>query len=468
MSTSQVNNLAENFHAAFLAQQETKSLNGSKSLAWLAAHRQCAFDQFQENGFPTRRHENWKYTDVTPITKTGFVLANAEYGSAGHNFVEQRELDALRFDQKNTHELVFINGQFSSEHSNIGVLADNVIIGSLRAALTDTPALLEPRLNQCINSEDHIFAALNTALFSDGAFVYVPDNVVIEEPIVIYFISSNSEQMLTTTPRNLIVLGKHAQANVIESFHGLKDVVNFTNTITEIETDDGAILEHYKVQQENTDSFHIGGTHIKQHRNSCVESHSISLGGAIVRNDIVTELAGEGAEIILNGLYMGDGRQHVDNHTLVHHAKPHTRSNEYYRGVLDGHAHGVFNGKVIVHKDAQKTDAAQSNANLLLSDHAEIDTKPELEIYANDVKCSHGATVGQLDKNMLFYIRSRGIDEETAKSLLTFAFVDDVIRRIKFAPVREQLEVSVGGRLPDADLIKANLMSANEIKARLN
>jgi len=457
MSTPQVNNLAnnlaKNYQSAFSAQQ------GNDTLPWLAAHRQSAFDQFQAAGFPTRRHENWKYTDVSRITKTGFVNANST-----HNVIQTDELNSLRFNAESSHELVFINGQYSSEHSNIGILNDKVIVGSLREALSNTPELIEASLNKCIDSQHHVFAALNTAFFNDGAFIYVPDNIVIEEPIVIYFISSNSEQSLTTSPRNLIIMGKNARANVIESFHGLKGVVSFTNTITEIETADGAVLEHYKVQQENTESFHVGGTHLKLHRNSRVESHSISLGGAIVRNDIVTELAGDGAEIILNGLYMGNGSQHVDNHTLVNHSKPHTQSDENYRGVLDGRAQGVFNGKVIVHKDAQKIEAAQSNANLLLSDHAEIDTKPELEIYADDVKCSHGATVGQLDKNMLFYLRSRGLDEETAKSLLTFAFADEVIRRIKFAPVREQLEFNVGGRLPDADLIKANLNSANSIK----
>ena len=467
MSSPQVNILAENFHAAFSAHQDASTIGDSKSLAWLAAHRKSAFDQFQEAGFPTRRHENWKYTDVSRITKTGFVTANPT-----HNVIQADELDSLKFSTVNSHDLVFINGQFSAEHSDIGSLDDHVVIGSLRDALKNTPELIENRFNQFINEdhakknqtrENHIFTALNTAFFHDGAFIYVPDNVVIEAPIVIYYVSSHNEVMLTTAPRNLIIMGRNAQASVIESFHGLKGVVNFTNTITEIETADGAVLEHYKIQQENTESFHIGGTHLKLHRNSRVESHSISLGGAIVRNDIVTDLAGEGAEIILNGLYMGNGRQHVDNHTLVNHSKPHTRSDEYYRGVLDGRAQGVFNGKVVVHKDAQKTDAAQSNANLLLSDHAEIDTKPELEIYADDVKCSHGATVGQLDKNMLFYLRSRGLDADTAKSLLTFAFADEVIRRIKFAPIREQLEFNVGGRLPGSDLIKANLSSAKQI-----
>ena len=444
--------LAKNFQSAFSAQK------GIDSMPWLAVHRQSAFDQFQKMGFPTRRHENWKYTDVSRITKTGFVSANAT-----HNIIQATDLDKLKFNAENSYELVFINGQYSAEHSDVGNLDDNVIISSLADALINTPELIEDRFNQFAGEnfawEDHVFAALNTALFNDGAFIYVPDNIVIEAPIVIYYVSNDNKEKLATTPRNLIIMGKNAQANVIESFHGLEGVVSFTNTITEIDTAEGAVLEHYKVQQENTDSFHIGGTHLKQHRNSRVESHSISLGGAIVRNDIVTELADEGAEIILNGLYMGNGSQHVDNHTLVNHSKPHTQSEENYRGVLDGRARGVFNGKVIVHKDAQKIEAAQSNANLLLSDHAEIDTKPELEIYADDVKCSHGATIGQLDKNMLFYLRSRGLDEDTARSLLTFAFADEVIARIKFAPIREQLEYNVGGRLPDADLIKANLNS---------
>ena len=455
MSTAPDNILAENYQSAFAEQK------GADALPWLTAHRQSAFDQFQDAGFPTRRHENWKYTDVSSITSTDFIVANSE-----HNLIAEGDLDSILYGQENSHEIVFINGQFSSKHSNIGTLPDNVIVGSLREALHNTPDLLKTSLNRCIDSEHHIFAALNTALFNDGAFIYVPDNIVIEEPVVLYFISSFSDNTLAMAPRNLIVMGKHAQANVIENFRGLEGIVSFTNSITEIEMAEGAMLEHYKVQQENSESFHIGGTHLKQHRNSRVESHSISLGGAVVRNDIVTDLADEGAEIILNGLYMGNGRQHVDNHTLVNHSKPNTQSEENYRGVLDGRAQGVFNGKVIVHKDAQNISAAQSNANLLLSDHAEIDTKPELEIYADDVKCSHGATIGQLDKNMLFYLRSRGLDEATAKSLLTFAFADEVIRQIKFAPIREQLEVNVGGLLPDADLIQANLNSANKIKTR--
>ncbi len=240
----------------------------------------------------------------------------------------------------------------------------------------------------------------------------------------------------------------------MESYLGTNDAEYFNNTVTEIVTAKGARLEHYKLQQEGPRGFHIGNTSVRQHRDSQLASHAISLGGALIRNDIDTELAEEGANVLMNGLYMAAGHQHVDNHTCISHAKPHTTSTEHYRGVLDGHARGVFNGRVVVQPRAQKTEARQANANLLLSDDAEVDTKPELEIYADDVKCSHGASVGQLDENMLFYLRSRAIEEKTAKGLLTFAFADEVIKDIKFAPIRERLESVVVGKLPDPALIR--------------
>jgi Fe-S cluster assembly protein SufD len=252
----------------------------------------------------------------------------------------------------------------------------------------------------------------------------------------------------------LIILSENSQATVIESYIGLNDSDYFNNTVTEVCMKQNAHLQHYKIQQESMQAYHIGSLKITQAKDSRVESHSISLGGALVRNDIHSLLEAEGAGIRMNGLYMATGKQHVDNHTRVDHMRPHTSSHEIYRGVLNDHARGVFNGKVVVHKDAQKTDAVQSNANLLLSDNAEVDTKPELEIYADDVKCAHGATVGQLDQDMLFYLRSRSIDENTAKSLLTFAFADEVIRRINLDPIRKRLEYQVIGRLPEADLIR--------------
>ena len=246
----------------------------------------------------------------------------------------------------------------------------------------------------------------------------------------------------------------NTEATLIENYIGLDDANYFTNTVTEVSLADGANLQHYKVQQESLNSTHIGNLNVMQQKDSRLISHSISLGGSLVRNDIHSQLAAEGASVVLNGLYMTKGKQHIDNHTRVDHLKPNTHSEENYRGVMNDNSRAVFNGKVIVHPQAQKIEAHQHNANLLLSDNAEIDTKPELEIYADDVKCSHGATVGQLDQDMLFYLRTRAIDEETAKSLLTFAFVEEVISKITLAPLRERLEHLVVGQLPDANLIR--------------
>jgi len=323
-----------------------------------------------------------------------------------------------------------------------------------RHALEQDDGQLTKHIAQYADNNVSPFTALNTAFIHSGSFIFVPDNIVIEAPINIVYLCGMVDKNLATLPRNVLVLGKNAHATVIESYIGLDDTQYFTNAVTEASLGPGAQLTHYKIQQECRKSYHVGNFYIHQDKDSRCESHSISLGGSLVRNDIHAQLNAEGSEIILNGLYLADGKQHVDNHTRVDHLKPHTRSEENYRGVLNDHARGVFNGKVVVHKDAQKADAQQSNANLLLSDNAEVDTKPELEIYADDVKCTHGATVGQLDENMLFYLRSRAIDEETAKSLLSFAFAEEIISRIQFKPIRDRLEHLVVGRLPDADLIR--------------
>ncbi len=440
--------------SAVLAQRYSSAFVDVRATApdWLAAERADAFARFQTAGFPTRRDELWKYTDVSPITGADLAPTNGE-----RDYTANVDLATLGYGEHDARVLVFIDGRYVPAASHVGSLADGVVIGSVREVLAKTPTLIQAHLDQCV-AADHVFAALNTAFFEDGAYIRIPDGVAVEQPIMLYFVASQAAQRLALHPRNLIVMGRHAEAKIVESFHSMTGG-GFTNAITEIETHDGAVLEHYKVQQAHNESFHIGGTHLKQHRDSRVESFSIALGGALTRNDLVSRLVGEGAGIVLNGFYMGGTQQHVDNHTLVEHVAPRTESDENYRGVLDGRARAVFNGKVIVHPNAQEIAAAQANANLLLSDDAEIDTKPELEIYADNVKCSHGASVGQLDKDALFYLRSRCMDEETSRNLLTFAFADEVIRRIKFAPVRQRLENIIGGRLPCADLIKANLSS---------
>lgn len=414
----------------------------------LQEKRRAAIEQLQENGLPTLRHENWKYTDIRPITKKQFNLAPVKTDQ-----LTAAALDKIRLYELDCHELVFINGRYSSEYSRIDALPEGVIIKDLATALYDHSELINDHISGS-TEHDSGFDALNTAFIQDGTFIFIPAHTVIDKPVNLLYLSGLNEQPFASHPRNLFILSENSQAIIIESYIGLDDSDYFTNTVSEVSAGNNAVLQHYKIQQESLKSYHIGNLRLAQKKNSQVASHSISLGGSLVRNDIHARLEEEGTGILLNGFYMGTDKQHVDNHTRIDHLKPLTTSNEIYRGVLNDHARGVFNGKVIVHKDAQKTDAMQSNANLLLSDNAEVDTKPELEIYADDVKCAHGSTVGQLDQDMLFYLRSRCIDENTAKSLLTFAFADEVIREIKLLPIRKRLEHLVIGRLPESDLIK--------------
>ncbi len=416
---------------------------------WFAKNRQSALNLFKDTGFPSSRLENWKYTDVRPIKKKSF--SNVTEADVS---VIADEINAIRFDGLDCIEVVFINGVFSKEHSSLEELDNGLVVENMLDALANDKDLLAKHLTKYADDKISPFTALNTAFIQNGTFINVSANTVIEKPINILYLSKESNSALATHPRNLIVMGENSEATVIESYIGLDDANYFTNAVTEVSLSTNAILKHYKIQQESLNAYHIGNLNVMQGKDSKLESHSISLGGALVRNDIHGQLAAEGAEIIMNGLYMTGDKQHVDNHTRVDHLKPRTLSTENYRGVLNGKSRAVFNGKVIVHKDAQKIEAHQNNANLLLSDDAEIDTKPELEIYADDVKCTHGATVGQLDQNMLFYLRSRAIDEETARSLLTYAFADALISNISFAPIRNRLERLVIGQLPDAALIR--------------
>jgi len=414
---------------------------------WLSAVRHTAFEAFHSTGFPTLRHEDWKYTDVRPIIKRQF---SASLDSDG---VDHESVSAAGFAGMGCHELVFTNGHYSKRLSTHLSLPDGVIVKPMREALSSHKDLMQEYLNRYVAGKS-AFVSLNTAFITDGVFIHIPDGVSLEHPVNLLFLAGTRQQPFAAHVRNLIILGDNARATVIETYSGAQDAEYFTNAVTEIYTSLGASLEYYKLQQESLRAYHIAYQYLRQDRDSRIESHSISLGGALARNDIHGDLAAPGASLELSGLYLAGGRQHVDNHTRIDHLQPNTSSKENYRGVLDGHARGVFNGKVVVHQDAQKTDAHQANANLLLSDNAEVDTKPELEIYADDVKCSHGATVGQLDDAMLFYLRSRAIDAETARSLLTFAFADEVISHIRFEAVRKRLESVVVGKLPDTDIIK--------------
>ncbi|MCZ6804734.1 MAG: Fe-S cluster assembly protein SufD [Proteobacteria bacterium] len=416
---------------------------------WFSGRRRTALNLFKETGFPGSRQENWRYTDVRPIAKKVFSNVTEKTIS-----ISADEINAVRFQGLDCIELVFINGIYSKEHSHLDALPENSVIENMADALTKDNALLEKHLSHYADDNVSPFTALNTAFIQQGTYINVPANSVVDIPISVLYLSKDNAIPFATHPRNMIVMGEHSEATLIERYIGLDDANYFTNAVTEICLSPNAVLKHYKIQQESVNAYHIGSLHVMQDKDSQFESHSISLGGALVRNDIHSQLAAEGAEVVMNGLYMTGDKQHVDNHTRVDHLKPHTHSTENYRGVLNGKSRAVFNGKVIVHPQAQKIEAQQNNANLLLSDDAEIDTKPELEIYADDVKCSHGATVGQLDQDMLFYLRSRGIDEETARSLLIYAFANEIISNINFTPIRNRLEYLIIGQLPDAALIR--------------
>ncbi|HMF29358.1 MAG TPA: Fe-S cluster assembly protein SufD, partial [Candidatus Cybelea sp.] len=291
---------------------------------------------------------------------------------------------------------------------------------------------------QMANEDESVFTSLNTSLLNDGALIVVPDGKIVESPIEIIYLSEPTAQPLTTQPRTLVVVGKNAQATIVERYLG--GGTYFTNAVTEIALAEGAVVDHVKLEQESTSAYHIASTQIAVAARSTFTTHYLALGGALVRNEVRVRFDGEHAEATVNGLYLASGRQHLDNFTVIDHARPNCASHELYKGILNERAHGVFNGKIFVRKDAQKTDAKQTNKVLLLSDDATINTKPQLEIFADDVKCTHGATIGQLDANQMFYLQSRGIPVDAARRLLTFAFANDIVGRLKIEALRDELE----------------------------
>jgi Fe-S cluster assembly protein SufD len=327
-------------------------------------------------------------------------------------------------------------------------LPEGVRVESLAQGIAHDGKSLESHLGHYLNIERDAFAALNTAFIEDGAYVYLPRRTVLEAPIYFLFISIPTQHPEMTNPRNLIVAEDATEASIVEDYVSLGSGISFSNVVTELVAGENAVISHYLLEREDRQAFNVSTLRTQQGRSANVSSHSVLLGGGLVRNNVHPVLAGEGGECLINGLFIGNGRQHMDNYMLVEHASPHCSSRQFYNGILDGHSHGVFHGRIIVHKDAQKTDAKQTNRNLLLSDDAQIDTKPQLEIYADDVKCTHGATIGQVEENALFYLRSRGIDEASARSLLLLAFANECLDRMKCLPVREYLQDLVQGWLP--------------------
>lgn len=394
--------------------------------------RQAARARFAALPWPAAHSEDWRFTNVAPIVGTPFELPPATPRT------DRESLPGL--PHPGTIRLVFINGRFANWLSTLHRAPRGVQVGSL---LNANPDVAPKSLGQIADYQDHPFTALNTSFISDGAIVAVQSEICVVHPIEIIYLSQPGPKPVAVHPRTLVVVGKNAHATVVERYLSASDGVAFTNAVTEIVLLEHAQLDHVKVQQENLQTYHVANTQIVQAAHSTFTSHYLSLGGALVRNEVRVRFDGEHSESTVNGLYLAGGTQHIDNFTVIDHARANCASHELYKGILNDRSHGVFNGKIFVRKDAQKTDAKQTNKVLLLSDDATINTKPQLEIFADDVKCTHGATIGQLDATQLFYLQSRGIPVDAARRLLTFAFANDIVNRLKMESLREELEARI-------------------------
>jgi Fe-S cluster assembly protein SufD len=415
-----------------------------QNLPWLRALRNDALAKFSAQGFPSPREEEWRYTNVSGIEKKLF-LPQASL-TAG-------DIDAERlraYQLQDAWVVVLVNGHFSAELSVLTDLPEAVSVMSMADALVKQPDKLEKYLGSAANQAEHTFIAFNTAWFTDGLFVHVPAKQVLDRPIQLLHIVTGDDAMATT--RNVMVVDEMAEARVIETFVGLTNAY-VTAAVTEVFVEQNADLTLYKMQSESDKAYHFGGCYIKQARDARFTHHNFAFGGLMARSDIHVDLD-HASECELNGLYLGVKRQHIDNHTRINHLKPYAISRELYKGVLDDRARGVFQGRVIVAVDAQKTDSQMNNRNLLLSDDAEADTKPQLEIYADDVKCGHGVTVGQLDEKSIFYLQSRCVDEETARNMLTFAFANEMVDKIKIKGLHDMVLEQVLARFPQEGINK--------------
>ncbi len=410
---------------SFTSEQKTRDPRPADSLTKLRAE---ALNSFQQLGFPTTKNEDWKYTNVAPLVKEGFepVIAKTELKGPPH-FDTIARLKANR--------LVFIDGFFSAEYSEVIDKKENLLISHLQNAKTDFEFQADYKKDG--------FTALNTSFFTDGAFISIPKNCALENPVLLYFISTEGANGKVSMPRNRFVVGENSRCSIIECYQNLSNTKSASNAVTEIIVKENAGLDYFKIQSRTNNYSHIGTTAIRQEKNSRLNSWTITLGGDIVRNNLNVQLNGENCETQLYGLYVLSGNDHVDNHVTVDHAKPHCHSNQLYKGLLNGSSSGVFSGRIVVRQDAQKTNAFQSNKNILLSEQATVNSKPQLEIFADDVKCTHGATSGQLDEEAVFYMRSRGISEQHTRNILYQAFAWEVIEKISNVELKEYLSYSL-------------------------
>jgi Fe-S cluster assembly protein SufD len=415
----------------------------SKAPAWLQAIHRSGISHFAELGFPTMALEDWIFCNVTPIAKLPFkpFLQPSVHG------LSPAEIAPFLFDGFEGPRLAFVNGHYSAELSSVGKIEGGIRVMSLAAAVAAGEPALEAHLSRYASADENGFSALNTAFFRDGAFIFVPAGRVLECPVHILNVTAGGDPGVTSHPRHLVIAQANSQVKVVESYVSTRSTAHFTNAVTELVAGEGARLEHCKFQEEHIEAFHVGTTQAHVGRGSHVTCHSISSGARIARHQLNMLMAEPGGDCIMNGLYLVGGKQLVDHHTIADHAKPNCGSHEFFHGILGGQSRGVFNGKIFVRKDAQKTDAKQTNRNLLVSDKAMVDTKPQLEILADDVKCTHGATVGQMNEEAIFYLRSRGIGQAGARQMLVHAFAGEIVNRISVEPVRRHLEKLLGERI---------------------
>ncbi len=409
---------------------------------WLTERRNHALGRFLELGLPTTKDEAWKYTDVAPLRKTAFT-------DAGDADVSPDEVDQARLPGLKGPVAVLVNGRFRPELSRLDTLDEGVLVTSLAAALRDDATKLEADLGTIVDHEESAFNALNLARFTDGLLIELDDGVVLAEPLQVVSLTAPSAGPTKHHARVLVRLGAQAEARVVETARATGDGVYFASTVTEIRLGDGATFEQYLIQQDDAEGGHrVATTQVDQGRDSTWRHFNGCFGGALVRNDINTVMTAEGGEASLDGLFMLGGSDHTDNHTHIDHAVPHGSSQSLYKGVFDGDSQGVFYGKVDIRPGAQKTTTDVHNPNLILSRGAHVDSTPGLEISADDVKAAHGSTIGQLDKDALFYLRTRGLDETTARSLLTYGFANEVVDRVRIPAIRQRLDEMILARLP--------------------
>lgn len=436
----------------------TQTLNGEKD-TYLFSLREKSIKLFQELGIPTLKNEEWKYTKLNFLNSIDFELSNSPLKTMPDNF----QISDYYIDNFEGNILVFINGFFSDQFSRIINTKDDLIISNLNEAKAKYPDIIQNYLSKYTDENNNPFTALNTALSNDGAVIIIPENSVSNLPIHFLFINLPDNKNIITNTRNIIIVDSNSKAQIIETNHSIGDYSSFHNSVTEIFIKQNADVEYYKFQNETNNAYYIGTTQIYQERDSKLLSTTISLGGKFIRNNLNSILDGENGEAYFNGLYFIGNEDFVDNHTLADHAKPHCNSNENYKGIIDGKATAVFNGKIMVRPYAQKTNAYQSNKNILLSEDATINTKPQLEIFADDVKCSHGATSGFLNRDAIFYFRARGIDEKTAQSYLLNSFSSDIIETIRNDSLRDLIKSEVAKKLSMNDLYFCSILESNKI-----